>query len=70
MYIIAKCFVELTDFLTILDKRYEDKVRKEGTFMARQLRHNGKPSTSEPPVDAPDWTVDPEWRNDPGVQMQ
>ena len=35
--------------------------------MARKLRHNGTPSTSEPPVDAPDWTVDPEWRNDPGV---
>ena len=38
-------YIELIDFLTLLDKRYEEKVKKEGTFMARKLRHNGTPLT-------------------------
>ena len=61
--VTANCIYlsELTDFLTLLDTRYKEKVRKEGTFMARKVRHSGTPSTREPPVDAPDWTIDHEW---------
>ena len=33
-------FAELIDFLALLDKRYEDKVKKDGTFMARKVRQS------------------------------
>ena len=49
--------LELNEFLHLLDKRYEEKVKKDGTFMARKERKIGTPSPCEPPVDAPGWTL-------------
>ena len=40
-----------------LDMRYQEKVSKEGGTVARKVRREGSPSTSLPPVDAPEWTV-------------
>ena len=55
-------YLGLCDFLAKLDQRYEAKVKKDGTFMARKVRCIGTPSTSEPPPSAPEWTIDPEWK--------
>lgn len=46
----------------MLDQCYEEKMKKEGTFMARKVRHSGTPSSTEPPANAPNWTIDPEWK--------
>ena len=40
-----------------LDKRYEEKVKKDGGFMPRKQRETGSVSKSLPPVDAPKWAV-------------
>jgi hypothetical protein len=47
--------------LATLDKRYEEKIRKEGILVARKPRKYGSPSNTFPPPDAPRWTVDQEW---------
>ena len=52
----------LTDFLFKLDERYNNKVKKDGTAMARKQRRLGCRSTSRPPDAAPKWTIDPEWK--------
>lgn len=59
--IIYSCIVGLTDFLSKLDERYDNKVKKDGTAMARKQRRMGCKSSSRPPEGAPRWTVDPEW---------
>ena len=45
------------DLVNELDTRYEEKVMKEGGTMPRKPRVDGVPSTSKPPVDAPEWAV-------------
>ena len=55
-------FTELEDFLTLLDDRYDIKVKKDGTTMAKKIRQLGLPAKSCPPSDAPDWTVDKNWK--------
>ena len=46
----------------MLDKRYEEKVKKEGVLVARKCRKIGCPASSGPPPNAPDWTLDPNWK--------
>ena len=52
---------ELLDLLHLLDKRYEDKVKNEGTSMARKKRVSGEPSQSQPLSSTPKWTLDTKW---------
>ena len=52
----------LTDFLSTLDERYNNKVKKDGTAMARKQRKIGAPSVSRPPSDAPQWVIDQQWK--------
>lgn len=54
--------VGLIDFLSKLDARYNNKVKKDGTAMARKQRKIGAPSASRPPLGAPQWVVDPQWK--------
>lgn len=54
--------VGLIDFLSKLDARYNNKVKKDGTAMARKQRKIGAPSASRPPPGAPQWVVDPQWK--------
>ena len=53
----------LNDFLQTLDQRYEDKVKKDGTAMAKKTRRIGQTSPSPPPDGAPDWAISSKWRN-------
>ena len=55
-------FVELADFLSLLDNRYDARVKKDGVTMAKKVRQLGLSSKSSPPSGAPDWTVDQNWR--------
>ena len=55
-------FAGLNDFLKRLDDRYEEKIKKDATAMARKVRKVGAHSTSPPPIDAPEWTVDTKWK--------
>lgn len=41
------------EFLYFLDKRYEEKIKKDGKFMAREERMIRQPSQSKPPINAP-----------------
>ena len=52
----------LTDFLSTLGERYNNKVKKDGTAMARKQRKIGAPSVSRPPPDAPQWVIDQQWK--------
>ena len=52
----------LTDFLSTLDERYNNKVKKDGTAMARKQRKIEAPSVSRPPPDAPQWVIDRQWK--------
>lgn len=52
----------LCDFLAWLDQQYDDRVKKEGITMAKKNRKIGFNSTTLPPSDAPDWTLDQEWK--------
>ena len=47
----------LTDLLHRLDSRYEEKVKKDGTIMAKKHRKFGGYLSTKPPEDAPEWTV-------------
>ena len=51
----------LSDFLAKLDERYNNKVKKDGTAMARKERKMGSPATSRPPEGAPRWAIDQQW---------
>ena len=53
---------ELTELIVKLDERYNDKVKKDGTAMARKPRRVGSLLLSRPPVGAPDWAIDPNWK--------
>ena len=52
---------ELTKLIVKLDERYNDKVKKDGTAMARKPRRVGS-LLSRPPAGAPDWAVDLNWK--------
>ena len=54
---LLSIYIDLNKFMDRLDKRYQDKVSKEGGTVARKIRKQGAPSASFPPVDAPEWTV-------------
>ena len=60
MFLFAN--VGLIDFLSKLDERYNNKVKKDGTTMATKQRKIGAPSASRPPPGAPQWVVDPQWK--------
>ena len=49
-------------FLTTLDSRYQDKTKKEGVLVAKKNRVYGSPSSRPPRPDAPQWAIDPEWK--------
>ena len=55
------CTLGLNALVRELDERYEAKVRKDGTMPQKQ-REEGLPSASQPPVDAPQWTLKVMWR--------
>ena len=48
---------ELEEFMQILDQRHEAKAKKDKGTMAKKVRRVGTPSCSQPPSDAPTWTV-------------
>ena len=52
----------LAEFLHRLDGRYDDRVKKDGTIMAKKQRKVGAPASCRPPADAPEWAVDAQWR--------
>ena len=52
----------LTEFLHKLDGRYDERVKKDGTIMAKKQRKIGAAASCKPPVDAPEWAVDAQWR--------
>ena len=53
---------EITKLIVKLDERYKDKVKKDGTAMARKPRHVDRPLLSRPSTGVPDWAVDPNWK--------
>ena len=53
----------LTDFFTKLDERYNSKVKKEGTAMARKIRRLGALAATKPPNGAPVWAIDSQWQS-------
>lgn len=55
---------ELNDFISRLDMRYDEKVKKDGVTIAKKSRKLGLISTCAPPPDAPDWTIDQEWKSE------
>ena len=55
--------VGLTDFFTKLDERYNSKVKKDGTAMARKIRRLGAPAATNPPNGAPTWVIDSQWKS-------
>lgn len=59
----------LTDFLHRLDNRYDERVKKDGTIMAKKHRKIGGYSNTKPPADAPEWTVDVQWKQQQGTSM-
>jgi len=44
-------------FFVTLDKRYQDKVAREGGTVARKGGQIGTLSKSHPPIGAPAWTL-------------
>ena len=54
-------FSGLTEFLSTLDQRYDKKVKKDGTAMARKNRHMGEGVETQPPLSAPRWAIDRDW---------
>lgn len=52
----------LKEFLARLDRRYDDKVKKDGVTMAKKPRKIGFDSQSLPPPDAPEWTIEKQWK--------
>ena len=60
MFLLAN--VGLIDILSKLDERYNNKVKKDGTAMARKQRKIGAPSASRSPPGAPQWVVNPQWK--------
>ena len=49
-------------FLTTLYSRYQAKTKKEGVLVAKKNRVDGSPSSRSPRPDAPQWAIDPEWK--------
>ena len=60
--LVLQSEVGLTEFLHRLDGRYDERVKKDGMIMAKKQRKVGAPASSTPPADAPEWTVDAQWR--------
>ena len=54
-------------FFVTLDKRYQDKVAREGGTVARKVRRIGTPSKSRPPIGAPAWTVNENYTFSDGI---
>lgn len=42
---------------------------KDGTIMAKKHRKIGGYSNTKPPADAPEWTVDVQWKQQQGTSM-
>ena len=57
-------FIALNEFIQELDRRYDEKVKKEGGTMPRKTRQSGPPSKSPPPLNAPAWTVNTQTNHD------
>ena len=56
-------FVELSDFLVVLDKRTDQLRQKMKHHTAvRKPRRQGEAATSEPPENAPQWALNKDWR--------
>lgn len=55
---IVVLYVAMNKFVQTLDKRLELLASKEGpATVAKKVRHDGAPSVSVPPINAPGWTV-------------
>ena len=50
-------YTDVNTFFYTLDKRYQEKVSREGGTVAKKVRQVGSPSESCPPVGAPRWTI-------------
>ena len=50
-------FIGLNDLIVDLDKRYEDRVTREGGTMPKKARICGQLSTTASPPNAPKWAV-------------
>ena len=62
MLLLLVCLLGLKDFLSMLDERYERKIKKGGVTMAKKLRKLGLSSQEGPPVNAPSWTLAEKWK--------
>ena len=49
--------IGLNDLIVDLDRRYEERVRKEGGTMPKKTRFAGQLSTTSSPLNAPKWAV-------------
>ncbi len=58
-------FIEVKDFLKLLDDRV-DQQRQSGKHYAaeRKRRRDGVEAESVPPTNAPKWTIDKEWKQE------
>ena len=54
-------YIEFCDFLDKLDKRYNEKIKKDGGLVARKNRLCGSMSTIAPRQEVPEWAIDPDW---------
>ena len=55
---IVVLYVAMNKIVQTLDKRLELLASKEGpAIVAKKVRHDGAPSVSVPPINAPGWTV-------------
>ena len=56
-------FVELNDFMALLDARLAQKESHPVGLVAKKVRKVGSPSKSPPPTNAPVWSIDPKYNN-------
>ena len=50
-------FIGLNDLIVDLDKRYDERITREGGTMPKKARHPGQLSTTAVPPNAPKWAV-------------
>ena len=65
-YNVCYCFyffVELNEFMALLDLRLAQKEPHPVGLVAKKVRKVGSPSKSSPPINAPVWSIDPKYIN-------
>ena len=70
MYIVVPTFAELNDFMAMLDARLAQKGSHPVGLVAKKVRKVGSPYKSRPPVNAPVWSINPEYSNGECIIIQ